>query len=396
MIKLKKKKSIVFLADSSLILLNLYYQLKKKFNIIWIIYHKSLYEDLKRRKIGNLYLTNLSISFLVKKNIISKLLRFLIYEILKVKVKHFDLDKKVKNIEKIYEPAFWLTDTATLLAETKTRSPKGTTHHSVCYKRAFNDVVIKNYDYVFLPGQYQKQRTKKFFKESLEKTSLKVVGNVKLINFIKNKKIDIRKKKKFFKKNKLDVNKKTVLFAVTHDAFPNKRFFPIHFGNQFEALNTLSKKVNGMGYNFIIKFHHFSYYFHKNKIIKKISKERLNYVFNSKKYYDTSESDDIFRIADIVITDISGVGPIGIYLDKKIIFLEPDLSLWNWDKADISKNLRPGYICKEFNEITRSIIKYKNNDPFVQKRRNFVNKIFYQPNKNAIYNLSKCIRNILK
>ena len=152
-----KKKSIVFIADSNLILLNLYHKLKKKFKIVWIIYHKSLYDNLKNKKIENLHFTNLSIRFLENKNIVSKLLRYLIFGILKIKIKNFGLEKTAKKIEETYDPAFWIADTSTLLSEIKTKAPKSTTHHSVSYKRGFNDLILKNKTFHYLGNKKRYQ-----------------------------------------------------------------------------------------------------------------------------------------------------------------------------------------------------------------------------------------------
>ena len=42
------KKNIIFFASSVVDLMDLYLVLKSKFNIIWIVYHKGVYEFLKK------------------------------------------------------------------------------------------------------------------------------------------------------------------------------------------------------------------------------------------------------------------------------------------------------------------------------------------------------------
>ena len=64
------KKNIIFFADSSVDLINLYKVLKSKFNIIWIVYYEAVYEFLKKEGIEKVYLLNLSSKIFNKKNII--------------------------------------------------------------------------------------------------------------------------------------------------------------------------------------------------------------------------------------------------------------------------------------------------------------------------------------
>ena len=64
-----KKKSIIFLADSTVDLMGLYEILSSRFNIIWVVYHKGVYDDLKKKNIKNVYLSNLSLKILNSKNI---------------------------------------------------------------------------------------------------------------------------------------------------------------------------------------------------------------------------------------------------------------------------------------------------------------------------------------
>ena len=65
----------------------------------------------------------------------------------------------------------------------------------------------------------------------------------------------------------------------------------------------------------------------------------------------------------IVITDTSGVGPLCCYLDKKMIYLNPDMS-FNWDTSDIEKKMRPGFILNQIDE-TNQILKEYTNKPYL-------------------------------
>ena len=58
------KKKIIFVADSSVDLIELYNQLNIKFDVIWVVYHKNVYEILKESNIKSINLINLSFKFL--------------------------------------------------------------------------------------------------------------------------------------------------------------------------------------------------------------------------------------------------------------------------------------------------------------------------------------------
>ena len=128
------KKNIIFFANSSVDLINLYKVLKSNFNIIWVVYHWKVYKFLKKKNVENIYFINLSRK--ISNNIIFKLIKhFTNFFNIKYNNKYFF--KNLKKIEEKYSPAIILTDTAQLLANYKTRSIKISTKHSVCYKKHF-------------------------------------------------------------------------------------------------------------------------------------------------------------------------------------------------------------------------------------------------------------------
>ena len=71
------KKKIVFLADSLVDLINLYENLEKKFDIIWVVYNKKVYNDLKKKDFKNLKFISLENVFFKNKNIFSLFVNFL-------------------------------------------------------------------------------------------------------------------------------------------------------------------------------------------------------------------------------------------------------------------------------------------------------------------------------
>jgi CDP-glycerol glycerophosphotransferase (TagB/SpsB family) len=145
-------------------------------------------------------------------------------------------------------------------------------------------------------------------------TSVKIIPYLKTNLFIK--------KNKYFDLLKLNIKKKTVLFCPTHDAFYNNRFFPSRFGSQFDKLiNLADLVVNKLNLNFIIKLHHYHYKYLDNKILNSLKTWENLYIFKSNKDFDSTESKNIFYYSDILITDTSGSGVIGAFLNKKIIFM---------------------------------------------------------------------------
>ena len=81
-------------------------------------------------------------------------------------------------------------------------------------------------------------------------------------------------------------------------------------------------------------------------------------------------------------------------LNKKLIFINPHAK-YDWHYSDIEKEFRPGFICNQFEEIINSIKDYKNNkDPYAEERKNFIEKIFFNPSTNANIKIAQIIDEI--
>ena len=87
------------------------------------------------------------------------------------------------------------------------------------------------------------------------------------------------------------------------------------------------------------------------------------YIFQPGQNSNIFGSNNFLLNSDIVITDTSGVGPICTFLDKKIIFLEPDKP-FDWSKSDINSQLRPGFVCKTYPRLINALKKYNTSDNF--------------------------------
>jgi len=369
-------KKIFFLADSLVDLKYFYFTLIKKFDVYWVIYNNYLYLELiklgvKKKKI-----------FLIK-NIFIYNFFFKIFNLLG---KDLDLAYVLKKIERIdikYKPDLWITDTGNILSKIKVANKKSTLKHSTPYKKFFLSENIFNYDYIFLPGKYHYNRILEFYKKKFItlKKKLLIITSPKIIPYLKNKNSKI----KFLESKKLDTGKLTVLLATTHNAFKNNRFVPNNFGDQFKFLTNISEFITKeLKCNFIIKLHHYHYKYLRNLDKYNLSHNNNLYIFKPNPNYDSIESIDVINSSDIIITDTSGVGPIGIFLDKKIIFLEPDKP-FDWKSSDIQKNMRPGIIALSFTQLCAALLTYKKNINLFRKERSLFSKKVFHLDKKFIF-----------
>ena len=118
--------------------------------------------------------------------------------------------------------------------------------------------------------------------------------------------------------------------------------------------------------------------------IKKIISKKNTRLFKTIKNHDTLDGrgNDLLIASDIVVGDTSGILTTAIYLDKKIIFIEPGKQ-FDWKKADIEKELRPGYVCTTFDNLLDATNAYMTKDEFIKKRAEFKDKVFYNKEVSA-------------
>lgn len=369
-------KKIFFLADSLVDLKYFYFILIKKFDVYWVVYNKYLYLELiklgvKKKKI-----------FFIKRIFIYNFI-FKIFNFLRKDVDHLYVLKKIERIDIKYKPDLWITDTGNILSKIKVVNKKSTLKHSTPYKKFFLSENIFNYDYIFLPGKYHYNRILEFYKKKISalKKKLFIITSPKIIPYLKNSKSKIS----FLKSKKLDPSKLTVLLATTHNAFKNNRFVPNNFGDQFVFLKNISELITKeLNCNFIIKLHHYHYKYLRNLYRYNLYHNQNLYIFKPNANYDSVESVDVINSSDIIITDTSGVGPIGIFLDKKIIFLEPDKP-FDWKSSDLKKNMRPGIIALSFTQLSDAILAYKKNINLFRKERSLFSKKVFHLDKKFIF-----------
>ena len=380
-------------------LLDLDRLLFKKANIIWVVYHKLVLKELIHNGVDKkrIELIDIRFPYLKKPIIINKIMNKILDLLFKEKIiKHY-LNYMLKKIDKKYNPKLWVTDTTDLLSEIEIASPKLTTLHSVTYKNFYLNLKNINYDILLFPGNYHKSRFKSFHSNiDLSDKRLEVIGNLNISHLLDKNNKDKNNKVNLLKSYGLNPEWPLVIYAPTHDAFLGSRFFPENFGNQYNRLNEYAEFLKSINHNLIIKFHHFMIKNFESKKIKNIVSKSNVAIFKTFREHDTLEGsiDDLLNSCDIMIGDTSGILTTAIFLNKKIIFIEPG-SNFNWEKADIEKKYRPGYICNTFNELVDSTILYNESDPFEEDRNNFIEMICYKKNENAYFNLNNIIMNFL-
>ena len=390
------KKKVFFLADSTVDLFNLYTYLKEKYEIKWVIYHKDIIKDLERKQVSPQKINFINALDFFNKNLLFRILKKII------KIFFGSIDKKIliykiEKIDSVFKPDFWITDTGSILSRAKTNAPKCSFKHGIAYKNHFLGKNIFNYDYTFLPGYNHYNRILEFYGNKIDKKRLIVAGSYRLVPYIKKKELKENEKNELQEKLNLSKGKTNVLFAPTHDAFGKFRFLSKNFGNQFYAIQKISEFVNNqLDANFIFKLHHYQYGLLRNSELKKISKKKGNHIFNSGKEHQVEESANIHRLSDIIITDTSGVAAIGIFLGKKIIYLEPDPQYHNWKESDIKADLRPGFVCNNLEEIYSALKKYSSSENlFCNEKKKFLEEVFFKHNKDASEEISKSIQKII-
>jgi hypothetical protein len=122
----------------------------------------------------------------------------------------------------------------------------------------------------------------------------------------------------------------------------------------------------------------------ESKEVKKILSKKNTSLFKTIKNHNSLDGggNDLLIASDIVVGDTSGILTTATYLDKKLIFIEPG-KLFDWNKADIEKELRPGYVCTTFDNLLDATIAYMTKDEFIQKRAEFRDKVFYKKEVSA-------------
>lgn len=378
---------IIFFADSVSAFLELENVLKKKHKIIWFIYDDSVYKEAIKYGVSknNILFSELYFPFFHAPYYIRKALSKFFNILFGRQYIKRCLSFIIEQLNDKFQPNLILTDTGALINDIKTPCKKATLLHSVTYKHFYLNKVNLSYDYIFLPGDYHKQRMIKYHKNfNFGKDQLQITGNFKISKYIGD---NTTKKKELLNEYNLNPEWPIVLYAPTYDAFEGDSFFPDFWGDQFLCLENYAKELFKNKVNLIVKFHHYMTNNLNDPRFKKISDQSNVGVFKTRKNFDTLEGvDDLLLAIDILVGDTSGILTTAIFLNKKIIFIEPGPDFY-WEKADIEKKYRPGYVCKSYEELLNATNSYFEKDLFEDQRQDFNNFMFYKKNTNAYLNL---------
>jgi len=290
----------------------------------------------------------------------------------------------------------WITDTGNILSSIKLKSIKATFKHSIPYKKYFLAKNIFDYDYVFIPGNYHLNRIKNYYNKNHKELEKKLIITIspKILPYLILKK-EIKDKQNYYKKLNLDKSKRTVVLATTHNSFNDNRILPENYGPEFIALEKMCEIITKkFDYNFVIKPHHYHFKKFKDTEFSKLYKFENVKILKPNNEFDSLDSEMVFFNSDIIITDTSGVGTTCCFLDKKIIYLEPDN--YNWEDSDIEKDFRPGLILQNINDLSPSLRKYEDYpNLFSKERLEFRNKIFQFQNSKDLNKIAGVIDKIL-
>jgi len=244
-----------------------------------------------------------------------------------------------------------------------------------CYPEDYNLIITSN-----------KIHQKKYL-DAFNNKNIKIFFQPRNINLLKNTKRDYYKNY-LKKKLNLDIDKKTILYLPTfRDTDKNGYIYDLY--SHIEDFNFFLKKNN---LQFILKKHNF---YNRNPLDKKkILKFNKNFFLDfSKKDYLTQ---DLLAVADILITDYSGIYFDYLLTERPIIFYCYDYKKYISNDREIyfnyfDKNITPGPKVFNYKDLKKSIsffVKNKNSRYF-KKIKKAKNKFHLNANNNCnedIYN----------
>lgn len=261
----------------------------------------------------------------------------------------------------------WISDQTNRLTHCKKVSPWIQTFHSLCYKKHTFYQPVEQYDLLLLPGEYHRDEFIKRLDFRVDDPRLNIVGwprHDALINgAVEHHGPEIPAS-----------IKKKVLFAPTWGGFDKNMYswgnhiFPRWHDDELAAFEYLCQTVQELDMELIIKLHHLSvgcvdarYHAIANKYqCHWVTKEHSNLQLDPN-YYLT--------LADILISDMSGIIMDYLVLDKPIIYLDPDDACDAWFEASIDQTFRCGSVVQTLPELREALLLAKQRPDFYQKER---------------------------
>jgi len=226
-----------------------------------------------------------------------------------------------------------------------------------------------------LPSEFYKKRITKILKIDKE-DKLKVVGwphSDKLIN----NNLSAAQREDVIEKLGLNKGLKTVLYAPTYNIFGKGNLFPKSFGKLYETFENFCKEVQRLNINLIIKLHPLSVHLIRDKKLRQIAeKHNIAFVNSNADLYLDNFLDKLVQITDVLISSVSGIIVDFMFMDKPIIYLDPDEDDFKWQEADLPKEFRAGCVVDSMSELISKLkTTLTGQDEYKSKRREVLDQI---------------------
>jgi len=382
----KTKLRVVFFAAHSTTLLRQYWEcLKDKVECFWVTINPDVYFELKGISYPNIIFRNLwGEEF--RPVVLYKILRRIKYHF-----SSFLLKRLIQKTMSELKPHIIISNTTLILSDYSSPAMKVLVFHSVPYKKYITVKETLKYDLVLLPNEYCRNEIAKRFKIG-NTDNLKVVGWPRIDDFINNK-FNKNDRDTFIGRIGLNAKLKNVLYAPSWDSFYDNGLFPKSFGNVIDTFEEFCKELKKLDINLIVRLHCLA---HKligdNRLLRIAQKHNVYFANGLMGGYLDNLIEHFLWIADVLISDISGMITDFLILDRPIVYLEPDSENFNWEKADLPKDFRAGIVVNSKKQLIEGV-KKSLEDPcqYRAKRKEVLHKIFYKPDGKATDRASETI-----
>jgi len=355
---------IGFLAYSLFVLEKYWDELKYKADCWWGVTQKNTYDELKAKGIKNIVYFPDEYKYFPKRE----------------GNKYFSMspgDAERKVIDKI-SPDIWISDQTNRLVYAPKKVPWIQTFHSLCFKKHTFHPLTQEYDLLLLPGKYHEQEFIKRLDFAKNDERLKIVGWPRVDDLTDSQ----YNRDEILSDLGLNPNRKTVILAPTWGGFEKdksiwgRNLFPRWQGSEIETFDKICKEIKSKKLNFIIKFHHLSFWANSEEM-KTIAKNNGALWVTPGISNFQIDPNPFLWVSDILISDMSGIIMDYIGLDRPIIFIDPDENLDAWIDCSIPPDFRAGAIVKTLEELLKAIddsLLYP--EKHIDDRQNVISKIF--------------------
>lgn len=397
MLKNSQKTKIILFACHSTTNLKQYWEVLQD-RCAWAVIHRDVYDELKSLGVKSIFFEDIYtsvpavvawLSAVKKENrmtypavrlilaLINRGLAFLH----KFRRKDY-LQNKVNKFMKKIDPDIIISNTTLPLLQYLAENPRVLSvqvFHSAPYKHLITQRDNLNYDLLLLPSEYHRRRIISMLSPGDNPQRLKVVGWPRLDEFCRQ--VDVGNIRKTFE-NKLGLKPgwKNVLYAPTYDAFSGGGIFPAFFGPAEAAFEEFCRRLKKNKINLIVKLHQASGRFISSPKIRAIAETYDVKLFNKKATgYLAGSDNDLLWVTDVLISDVSGITTDYLFFNRPIIYIEPDNKVFNWDKSDIEKEYRAGYVVDTLDALETAVLKSLNApDEYSYNRQMAFRELFYK------------------